>query len=124
MFSFRDTLPDRLHDPLQLLDRRENPALNQLQFWHNRSLEFLERDFISVDMADSVFCFWMLPTEVVFAHYGMEEDGEMASKPSAGGEEVGHSLVERLRVFEQLLCPDLNGAKPTGVVIEFGVGRL
>ena len=88
MLPFSDRFPDRLQDTLELLYRANNPALDKLQLRYDSRLEFLQRNLIVIDMADSVRGVWMFTSKVVLARLWMEDGGEVVSKAGSVSEHV------------------------------------
>ena len=115
---------NQLHNPLQLLHRTHDPALDKFQLGCYSRLELLHDVLVLIHMLDGMLCLWMLAQNVVLARERVEYRGEVFGEPSAGGEEVRDAIVECFGVLEQLLRCTFESSKPPVIVIEFRIGRL
>ena len=103
-----NALPDRLQNPLELLDRPDDPALDQLQLRHDRRLHVFQRRCIAIHVGDRVFCIRVFGFEPVFTPERVENGGEVLSEVDGVCEKFRNRLSVRLAVLEELLGCLLN----------------
>ena len=84
--SLRDRLPNRFDGALQVLERTDNPALDELQFRRDGILQFYRGGLVRVDVEDDNLRVWVFPKQVDFACHGSKEDCEMVGDALPGRE--------------------------------------
>ena len=92
MVAFRDVLPYRLHDRLQLLDGCDDARFDKFKLRRDVHSKFLEHVLVAVDIADRVSGLREFAYEVVFTNKRMEDLGEMLGKVLTRREEIYRSL--------------------------------
>lgn len=121
VFPLRNRLAYGLHNLLQLLDRSQNPTLDQLQLGHDGCLELLQRGLVRVDVLDRVLASGVLANEVILACHRVIERRKMRGKPLAEREEVRDRFRVCFGVLEQLVGRLLDGGEAPRIVFEFRI---
>lgn len=124
VFALRDTLPNQLHDTLELFDGTHDPTLDELQLRNYGGLEILHQLFITVYALDGMLGLRMVAQQIRFADEGVEQGGEVLGKPRSCREEVCDGLIKRLRVLQELLGSGLESTESPRIIIELRIGRL
>ncbi len=122
MLPLRNTLPDSLQNTLELLDRTDDPALDQLELGHHGCLHLLHSRRVDIDVGDSMLRIWVLRLEAILAAEGTEDGGEVLRELGGVRKEVRDRVRVRLAVLEELLCRLLYRLEASCVVVKFGVG--
>lgn len=87
MVPFGDSFTNELHNRLQLFRWTGDPGFNQFQLWADEFSEFLHGGLVFGDIADGTTRLWMFTDEIILACDGLEYNGEMSRKASAGREQ-------------------------------------
>jgi hypothetical protein len=77
MVPLGDSLPNGLHDRLQLLGRDNDASLDELELGGERLLELLHAVRVLVDVPDRLLRVGVVPHQVVLAHDWAENVPEM-----------------------------------------------
>ena len=94
MLPLYDSLPDHLHDGLQLLDRHDNHALDEFELGRYALLQLSHGVLVVVDIVERMRSLGVLGVQIELARDGTEDDGEVLRKLGAGGKELCGEVCE------------------------------